>query len=308
MTERAQWRRRCLFIACDSVYIIVSLPIYRRMTCRQRRCLVNFMAGSDSTNTLSKPARVLLVEDNAVNQRIVLRQLQMLGYTADAAANGFQALEALSKIAYDVVLMDCQMPEMDGYEATREIRRREGESRHTTIIAMTDNAIAGNRERCFQSGMDDYINKPARQEDLAAMLAHWTQSTSEETNAAADECALTRVIDRKVIDRLRNLTKKACPDFLSELIDLFIKDSPARIDKIKEALARDDARELAVAAHTLKGSSGQIGARRMHALCDLIEDRGRAGQAQGTTALVLTLEEEFHRVCLALEAEKKLAT
>ncbi|MGA9773737.1 MAG: response regulator [Blastocatellia bacterium] len=265
------------------------------------------MAGSESTNTLSKPARILLVEDNAVNQRIALRQLQMLGYIADAASNGLEALEALSKTAYDVVLMDCQMPEMDGYEATQEIRRREGQSRHTTIIAMTDNAVEANRERCFQSGMDDYIKKPARQEDLAAVLAHWTQATSAKLDATDDEYALTKVIDREVINNLRNLTKASCPEFLSELIDMFIKDSPTRIDRMKEALAMDDSRALAVAAHTLKGSSGQVGARRMHALCDIVEDRSRAGHMHGTAALVLTLEEEFRRVCCALELEKKSA-
>jgi CheY-like chemotaxis protein len=221
--------------------------------------------------------------------------------------NGLEALEALSKIAYDVVLMDCQMPEMDGYEATREIRRREGQSRHTTIIAMTDNAIETSRERCFQSGMDDYINKPACQEDLAALLAYWTQAAPAKMDATADEYALTKVIDREVIDNLRNLTKVSCPDFLSELIDLFIKDSPPRIDRMKEALAMDDSQALAVAAHALKGSSGQVGARRMHALCDIVEDLSRAGHMHGTDALVLTLEEEFHRVCLALEMEKKPA-
>ena len=269
------------------------------------------MARSESTNTPSKSAHILLVEDNVVNQRVAIRQLQMLGYSVDAAANGLEALEALSRIAYDVVLMDCQMPEMDGYEATREIRRREGESRHTTIIAMTDNTIEANRELCFQSGMDDYINKPARQEDLAALLEHWTQppsATSAKMDGAAGECATARVIDREVINRLRKLTQATRPELLSELIDLFIKDSPARIDRLREALAQDDAVALAQAAHTLKGSSGQIGARRMQALCEIIEERSRAGSVQGAAALLLTLEEEFGRVCLALEAEKKPAS
>lgn len=266
------------------------------------------MAGSESTNTPSKPFRILVVEDNAVNQKIALRQLQMLGYSADVAANGLEALLALEKNSYDVVLMDCQMPEMDGYEATQEIRRREGESRHTTIIAMTDNAIECNRERCFQSGMDDYINKPARQEDLAALLAHWTQdpsTSSTKMDAAADDYVPAKVIDREVIDRLRRLTKATSPDFLLEMIDLFIKDSPARINGMKEALWHTNADTLARAAHSLKGSSGQVGARRMFALCDIIEERSRAGSIEGAATLLLTLEEEFERVRLALEAEKK---
>ena len=268
------------------------------------------MARSESPNAPSKSARILLVEDNAVNQKIAVRQLQELGYSVDAATNGLEALEALSRLAYDVVLMDCQMPEMDGYEATREIRRREGQSRHTTVIAMTDDAVEGSRERCFQSGMDDYINKPARQEDLAALLEHWTQPSSEASrkmDAAADEYAPAKVIDREVINRLRRLTKGSSPDFLPGMIDLFIKDSPARINRMKEALWHDDTDALAQAAHSLKGSSGQVGARRMHALCDLIEERSRAGSMQGATALLLTLEEEFLRVCRALEAEKKPA-
>ncbi len=246
-----------------------------------------------------------------VNQKIAIRQLQELGYTVDAATNGLEALEALSQVAYDVVLMDCQMPEMDGYEATLEIRIREGESRHTTIIAMTDNAVEANRERCFQSGMDDYINKPARQEDLAAILEHWTQpssATSAKMDASADEYAPARVIDREVINRLRKLTRETSPAFLPEMIDLFIKDSPARINKMKEAFWHDDADALAQAAHSLKGSSGQVGARRMHDLCDIIEERSRAGSMHGATALLMTLEEEFGRVRLALEAEKKPAS
>lgn len=268
------------------------------------------MARSESTNTPSKSARILLVEDNAVNQKIALRQLQKLGYIVDAATNGLEALEALSRFAYDVVLMDCQMPEMDGYEATREIRRREGESRHTTIIAMTDNAVESNRERCFQSGMDDYLNKPAREEDLGALLEHWTQppsAASAKMDAAANEYAPAKVIDREVINRLRKLTKGTSPDLLPGMIDLFIKDSPARINRMKEALWHDNAEALAQAAHSLKGSSGQVGARRMHALCDIIEERSRAGSMHGATALLLTLEEEFGRVCLALEAEKNPA-
>ena len=162
----------------------VGIAAYLTKPVRQSQlfdCVVKIISTTTSTAPVLKHAeknvkassnkRVLLAEDNIINQKVALRQLQKLGYRADAVANGREAIEALGRIPYDLVLMDCQMPEMDGYEATAEIRRREGATKHTAIVAMTANALEGDRDKCLCAGMDDYVSKPVKLEDLNAVLS-----------------------------------------------------------------------------------------------------------------------------------------
>ena len=226
-------------------------------------------------------------------------------------ANGLEVLEALERIQYDVVLMDCQMPEMDGFEATAEIRRREGSSRRTTIVAMTANALEGERERCLAAGMDDYISKPVRPEDMSAIIHRWTGAPNASANSTG--LPVTRAsgeraaLDIGVISNLRALQSRAEPNLLSDLIDSFLRDSAERIAAMRGAAASGDAKALTRTAHALKGSSGTVGANRMTALCDVIEELSRASSMEGSPALIDALAEEFERVKRALEAEKSIA-
>ena len=250
--------------------------------------------------------RVLVAEDNVVNQRVALRQLQKLGYSADGVANGLEALEALDRIQYDVVLMDCQMPEMDGFEATAEIRRREKTERHTTIVAMTANALEGEQQRCLAAGMDDYIAKPVRPETMKTIIERWTSDSNRREPSAA-RSAERAPVDVAVISNLRTLQSRSSPNLLAELIDSFLRDSAERIAVMRVAAAKGDAPALTRTVHALKGGSGIVGANRMNALCDIIEELSRTGSVEGTPVLITALEEEFERVGRALQAEKSAA-
>jgi CheY-like chemotaxis protein len=252
--------------------------------------------------------RILVAEDNTVNQRVALRMLARLGYAADAVANGIEVLDALERVPYDLVLMDCQMPEMDGYEATIEIRKREGDSRHTRIIAMTANALGGDRERCIETGMDDYISKPVTQETLSAVIERWTAESRAGRQTASisgqNPGNAVSVIDSSIIAELRGLQSATDSDFFNHLIDLFLEETPRRLAAIGTAIKGSDPGALAQQAHALKGSSAHLGAKRMAALCEILEDQGRGGSVGGASALFSGLEDEFAAVRKALELEK----
>ena len=208
--------------------------------------------------------RVLLAEDNVVNQRVALGNLAKLGYTADVVTNGLAALEALEEKTYDIVLMDCQMPDLDGYQATAEIRRREKGGRHTWIIAMTANVMVGDREKCLATGMDDYVSKPLRREELRAALGRVLTGHSP-------------TIDVGVLQNM----KDSGEDDFAELIELFVESAPASVVDMQRALRENDAKGVTMASHTLKGSCSNLGASPLRDLCAEIE-RGRANGYAGS--------------------------
>jgi CheY-like chemotaxis protein len=242
-----------------------------------------------------RPERILLAEDNAVNQRVALGQLRGLGYNVDAVANGFEALQALARAPYDIVLMDCHMPELDGYEATAAIRRREGPGKHTWIIAMTANAMAEDREQCLAAGMDDYVSKPVRLADLEAALGR-----SRPAGTA------TPAIDARSIEALRALPDDDGQSLLRSLLVKFIEDAPATINALCAAVDQGDPRTAALLAHGLKGASGHFGAHRLVELCGEMERAGRAGLLDPLPNLLAETNAELQRVLTALTRELEL--
>jgi PAS domain S-box-containing protein len=263
--------------------------------------------------------RVLLAEDNAVNQMVAVRMLEKLGYRADVAANGLEVLEALSRIPYAAVLMDCQMPEMDGFEATASIRNAEREMRtgevstsfiphpaalrRIPIIAMTANAMQGDRERCLAAGMDDYISKPVKLQDLERALERWIPSGEVEPAGSAREAPTPHPpLDSDVLAELRAMAGEDDPEFLPGLLEQFFQDTPALLAEIRKAVERGDAHALERTAHCLKGSCRNLGANPMAHLCAQLEEYGRAGSPHEAMILFKQLENELERVQHALES------
>jgi PAS domain S-box-containing protein len=241
--------------------------------------------------------RVLVVEDNAVNQRVAILMLEKRGYRADAVANGREAVDALTHIPYDLVLMDCQMPEMDGYAATAAIRRREREqgraARRTPIIAMTAHALEGDAEKCLAAGMDDYIPKPVTVQHLEAILARWSHQTRPD---APDEA-----MDASALAALRDLGEGR-PDILDEVIAVYLRNSPRHLAALHEAVTRADAEAVRREAHGLKGSSSQIGAAQVARLCTELEDQARIADLTGAPETLRRLDEALDWVHAQLQA------
>lgn len=228
--------------------------------------------------------RILLAEDTTVDQRVALVNLHRLGYDADMAQNGIETLNALEHRRYDIILMDCQTPDLDGYEVTKEIRRRERGGHPTWIIGMTAQT-AGGREKCLTGGMDDYVSKPLHREELRAALERSAQ----------------RPVKPFDDNTLRTLVEEG--DFeLSELIDLFVAAAPASVAEMRLALEKFDPDHLIVTAHTLKGTCGNFGAAPLRELCARIEQAGLSGDMRSGAELVASAERELDRLIDALES------
>jgi two-component system sensor histidine kinase/response regulator len=245
-------------------------------------------------------AHLLVVDDNPVNQRVAVRMLEKMGHVVDIADNGVGALAALARVKYDAVLMDCQMPEMDGFEATREVRRREGADRHTIIIAMTAGAMAGDQEKCLAAGMDAYLSKPVKADKLAAMVTLWTGPNAAHRNHVASGSPVPAgLLDQSYVVGLRELGT----DEFDKLVRLFLRDGQTRIDGLRQAQADGDTSAMVKLAHSLKGSASSFGAGALAARCGELQARARAADAAEDARMIDNVDTEFVLASAALRDE-----
>jgi two-component system sensor histidine kinase/response regulator len=249
--------------------------------------------------------RILVAEDNPVNQRLVRTQLGKLGLRPDLVANGREAVEAMQRTPYDVVLMDCRMPEMNGLDATTAIRAAEAGQRRCQIIAMTANALDRDRRRCLEAGMDDYLAKPLHLEDLRDALERALERRSPRLgeNATPLEDIMPLEPDEEsplridILDALRgDLESPGEGGEFAEILDLFLGNAKRNCLAVREALANGDRQSLELAAHSLKGSSSTMGAVRLAALCASLEEAGHTGALDRAALLVERLDTEFDLV------------
>jgi signal transduction histidine kinase/HPt (histidine-containing phosphotransfer) domain-containing protein len=241
------------------------------------------------------PLRLLLADDNPINQKVGLSVLQKLGYRADLASNGVEVLKALEQKAYDILFLDVQMPEMDGLEAARQICQRWPAGKRPRIIAMTGNALIGDREKCLQAGMDDYISKPIRVGDLQSALERWGATKTRRFDTTFVQRLRSgpahNLLDQTVILELRNMPSSDGVGMLQELVDLFLEGAPPRMEQIRQSI--NDGPMLAFHAHSLKSMSLNLGALRIVELSQKLEDLGRARNVHSAPALLQELEAAF---------------
>jgi CheY-like chemotaxis protein len=244
-----------------------------------------------------RPLRILIAEDNEINQLVLSEQLQKLGHACTTVCNGVEALEAMENTTWDAVLMDCQMPVMDGYEAVEAIRRAEqaepGASR-TWVVGVTANALEGQREACLRAGMDDFLSKPFQVKDLAQVIARIPALEGETSGA-------TPAIDVSLLGTLAKSKASTGENLLIRMVKLFTESGPVMLDEMDRALREDDFDTALRCAHKLAGGCGYFGAEELYRLCTDMERVGRTGDYGMLRTLAPLIRQEYARVEVALE-------
>jgi CheY-like chemotaxis protein len=245
--------------------------------------------------------RVLVVEDNESNRLVARIMLDKLGCVTEIAGDGAEALTVLSEKTFDVVLMDCHMPVMDGFEATRTYRKFERKGERCPILAMTANALQGEREKCLAAGMDDFIPKPVLLEELTSKLLRWAGRQAAVVQTPAPESPRPG-FDASRLDHLRELSKRTDPAMFDKIVRSFLVDAPQRMATMWQSKEAGETEVFFHAAHSLKGLSGNIGANAMMGIAQRLQVAGQKGELDGVGQLLSELEREFEIVKAEIEA------
>jgi PAS domain S-box-containing protein len=254
----------------------------------------------DRAISFKPQAMVLVVEDNPVNQEVARYQLKKMGYGADIAKDGIEALAMLERSDYALVLMDCHMPQMDGFETTARIRSRSDDKALIPIIAVTASGGAGERDKCLQAGMDDFLLKPFRKEELSDKITKWLPSASPSEQAGKSSGALSETTD-DIANGLKQLEEDYGKEMVVKIVEMFIPDAEARIVQIDRAIKQQDFRALEEAAHGLKSGAANIGATEMSQLCQQLETQGELGSLGDAPEVMRKLAASWARVRTLIE-------
>jgi CheY-like chemotaxis protein/HPt (histidine-containing phosphotransfer) domain-containing protein len=239
-----------------------------------------------------RPLRILIADDNHINQKVAISLLENLGYRADVVANGYEAIEAYKLVPYDIVLMDVQMPEMDGFEASRQIRTIEDrKGRHTPIIAMTAHARQEDKDRCLAAGMDDYVSKPIKPQALKAAIERCIAAakTIPVIEALPEAPAQTDVLNISQALELVNGNR----ELLCEVARIFLNQYPKALEETRRALSQEDYETVTSTVHSLVSSVGQLGGQRAWAAARKLEALSRDGDRSQLAGALVELELEL---------------
>ena len=265
---------------------------------------------------------ILIAEDNAVNQKLIKIQLEKIGFRADVVENGVKALKALEKNSYALILMDCQMPEMDGYAATEKIRRNADDGKRIPIVAISANVMPDEIEKCFAAGMDDFLAKPFSQEKLKAAINKWLakkpdsskvkKSVSKtKTPRSTSKTDVKSIIAKEVERRVNELESEIGFEIVDEIISLFVDDSAERLEKLRKAVKEKDFPQIKIEAHGLKGSCGNVGAKYIAGLCLQIENDSKEKNLKDVKSSfkkIETLFPELIHIFAKISSAKKVDT
>jgi PAS domain S-box-containing protein len=253
-----------------------------------------------ATAAPSRP-RVLVAEDNPINRKVAQSMLEHLGYRPDVVVNGLEAVEACARSTYDAILMDCQMPVLDGLRATAWIRQREGQARRTPIIALTADTLSEDRQRCFAAGMDDFLSKPVTLAVLRGALTRWVSVRQEEE---ASKAAATGIAPLPVGHPLSVLENQGRQALVREVLELFLETTPVRLEALRQMGVEGDPGAFLTLCHSLKGAALQLGAGEMADLCTRLEAALRRGDRTEAQARLDALGEAFERERARLEPQR----